>query len=134
MDFTETACVVALLLRMKAKKRYKKQYWVHPVISQRLMKGQFCKIHNDLRDHPNKFFQYYRMSMRSFDDLLQIIGPRITYQDTKWRNFIPPEERLLATLRCPGGCIGRFENANWEGGWYPVECDKTMLVRFGGRW
>lgn len=99
MDFTETACVVALLLRMKANKRRKKQYWVHPVLSQRMLKGQFCKLYSDLRDYPNKFFQYYRMSVKSFDELLKIVGPKITYQDTTWRKCVPPEERLSVTLR-----------------------------------
>jgi hypothetical protein len=36
MDFTETACVCALLLRIR-KDRRKKQHWVHPVVSKRLL-------------------------------------------------------------------------------------------------
>jgi hypothetical protein len=44
MDFTETdrqtACVCALLLRIR-KGRRKKRHWVHPVVSKRLLIGQF---------------------------------------------------------------------------------------------
>lgn len=98
MDFIETACVIALF-RRKFRKQRKKQYWVHPILSQRLLKGQFYKIYSDLRDHSHKFFSYYRMSIKSFDELLKIIGPKITYQESKWRKCIPPEERLSVTLR-----------------------------------
>lgn len=45
------------MLRLKEKqKRYKKEYWVHPIISQRTLNGQFYKIHADLRLHPKEFF------------------------------------------------------------------------------
>jgi hypothetical protein len=40
MDFTETACVYAFLLRIR-KDRRKKRHWVHPVVSKRLLNGQF---------------------------------------------------------------------------------------------
>lgn len=98
MDFVESACVIALLLRIKARKRRKK-YWVHPIVSQRLLKGQFYQIHHDLIEYPRKFFQYYRMSKNSFDELLRTIESTITYQDTRFRKSIPAEERLSVTLR-----------------------------------
>lgn len=56
-------------------------------------------LFEDLCEHPEKFFQYYRMTKSSFDELLGIVGPSITYSDTKWRKCIPPEERLSVTLR-----------------------------------
>lgn len=98
MDVIETTCVIALLLRARSKRR-KHRYWVHPITSQRLLKGQFYKLFEDLCEHPAKFFQYYRMTKSSFDELLGIIGPSITYNDTTWRKSIPPEERLSVTLR-----------------------------------
>lgn len=104
MDAVETTCVVALLLRTRSKRR-KHRYWVHPIISQRLLKGQFYKIFEDLCAYPEKFFQYFRMSKTSFDELLRIVGPSITYQDTTWRKSIPPEERLSLTLRYVRKCI-----------------------------
>lgn len=98
MDDIETCCIIAMLLRAKSKRR-KHRYWVHPITSQRFIKGQFYKLFQDLCEHPEKFFQYYRMSKSSFDELLGIVGPSITYKDTKWRNAVPPEERLSVTLR-----------------------------------
>jgi len=53
MDFVESVAVCALLLRIRAKRR--KRFWVHPLVSQRLLKGQFHKLYEDLRIHPKKF-------------------------------------------------------------------------------
>ena len=77
MDFTETACYYALLLRIR-KVRHKKRHWVHPVVSRRFLNGQCYKLNEDLRNCRGKFFIYFRMSIESFDKLLVIVGPRIT--------------------------------------------------------
>jgi hypothetical protein len=66
MDFTETACVCALLLRIR-KDRHKKRHWVHPVVSRILLVGEFHKLYEDLRNKRGKFFSYFRMSTESFD-------------------------------------------------------------------
>jgi len=79
MDFTETACVCALLLRIR-KDRRKKRHWVHPVVSKRLLNGQFYKLYEDLRNCRGTFFNYFRMSIESFDKLLVLVGPRISYK------------------------------------------------------
>lgn len=99
MDFIETACIVALLLRKKLRKQRKRKFWVHPILSDREHRGQFYILHEDLRKHPRKFFNYYRMSEKSFLELLKIIGPKISYQNSKWRKCIPPEECLAVTIR-----------------------------------
>lgn len=52
-----------------------------------------------LRLNPDKAFEYYRMSIESFDVLLNLTKDYITKQDTKLRTAIPPEERLTVTLR-----------------------------------
>jgi len=98
MDFTETACACALLLRIR-KDRRKKRHWVHPVVSKRLLNGQFYKLYEDLRNCRGKFFSYFRMSIESFDKLLVLVGPRITYENTRLRLSVPPQERLAVTLR-----------------------------------
>ena len=48
--FVESLAVCALLLRTKVKRR--KRLWVHPLVSQKLLKGQFHKLYVDLRMHP----------------------------------------------------------------------------------
>jgi len=97
MDFTETTCVCALLLRIR-KGRRKKRHWVHPVVSKRLLNGQFYKLYKDLRNCRGKFFNYFRMSIESFDKLLVLVGPRITYENTRLHLSVPPQERLAVTL------------------------------------
>ena len=94
MDFTETACICALLLRIR-KDRRKKRHWVHPVVSKKLLDGQFLKLYEDLRNCQGKFFGYFRMSIESFDKLLVFVGPRITYENTRLRLSVPPQERLV---------------------------------------
>jgi hypothetical protein len=49
MDITETACVCALLLRIR-KVQGKKRYWVYPIVSKRLLNGQFYKLYGCLRN------------------------------------------------------------------------------------
>jgi hypothetical protein len=96
MDFVESVAVCALLLRARAKRR--KRFWVHPIVSRRLLKGQFHKLYEDLRMYPKKLFGYFGMSSSSFDELF-MIRPNITNQNTVMRMSVPPEERLAVTLR-----------------------------------
>jgi hypothetical protein len=98
MDLTETACVCALLLRIRKVQR-KKRHWVHPIVSKRLLNGQFHKLYEDLRNCRGKFFSYFRMSIESFGKLLVLVGPRITHKNTQLRLSVPPQERLAVTLR-----------------------------------
>ena len=39
------------------------------------------------------------MDMNTFDELLRLVGPHISYQDTNMRQAISPGERLALTLR-----------------------------------
>jgi hypothetical protein len=67
LDCTERACVCALLLRIRTDRRRKRR-WVHPVVGERLLNGQFYILHEDLRNYQGKFFIYFRMSIESFDN------------------------------------------------------------------
>jgi hypothetical protein len=73
VDFVESVAVCALLLRTAAKRREK--FWVRPLVSQRVLEGQFYRLRVDLRVHPKKFFGYFRMSCSSFDAVLFINTP-----------------------------------------------------------
>jgi len=97
MDVKDVAIVCALIRNRRNK--WRKHYWVHPIWNDTLMKGQFYTLHEELRNYPKKFFGYYRMSVKSFDMLLELLKPTITYQNTNMRLAIPPEERLAVTLR-----------------------------------
>ena len=98
MDTVEVAVTCALLIRRKRKKR-KRKYWVHPIVSQRLLRGAFHTLFDDLKGHPEKFCNYFRMSQETFGHLMTITGPLIAHQDTNMRKCVPLQERLAVTLR-----------------------------------
>ena len=101
MDFTETACVFALLLRIR-KDRCKKRHWVHPVVSKRLLNGQFYKLYKDLRNCRGKFFNYFRMSC-SFQGLLRVADHKLHSPDKTARNFYD-WVRYNPCVFCPSLC------------------------------
>ena len=66
-DLLETAAVCALVLQIR-KKKNRRRYWVHPIYSCRLLKGKFYTLYENLREHPIKFFSYFRVNISTFDD------------------------------------------------------------------
>lgn len=93
--------VVALwLLHRRMKRRQiKRKYWIHPIINKREQLGTFYTLYNELRHDENKFFNFFRMSTASFDELHNKLQDFIKHENTKMRNCIPSEERLALTLR-----------------------------------
>lgn len=62
-------------------------------------KGLYYTLFDELCTDENKFFNYFRMSKSSFDELLSYIRQDLTGIDTKLRRSIPAEEKLVVTLR-----------------------------------
>ncbi|KAJ8872540.1 hypothetical protein PR048_026146 [Dryococelus australis] len=108
--------------------RAKIQYWVHPLHSCRLIKGKLHTLYKDLREHPTKFFSYFRMNVCTFDDLMTIVASAITYQRTKLRICIPAEERMAVTIRV----YRHHFLAKWES-WldWQSECLVALRLPFG---
>lgn len=73
--------------------------WVHPIVNDRLSKGHFYTLFAEVREDNEKFFNFTRMPMASFDELLGYIKEKITKKNTRMRTSIPPEEKLVITLR-----------------------------------
>ncbi|CAH1964553.1 unnamed protein product [Acanthoscelides obtectus] len=59
----------------------------------------FFKLYGDLRKYPEKFFNYTRISIASFDELLNLCRNDLTKQDTIFRKSISAEEKLFVSLR-----------------------------------
>jgi hypothetical protein len=93
MDCRDIALVCALLLGKRNVKKRKK-FWVPPITSQRLLKGNFYSLYEDPHAHPQRFLRYFRKSSATFDKLLVLFGPSLTLQDTRIRKSVPPEETL----------------------------------------
>ncbi|KAF9411127.1 hypothetical protein HW555_009989 [Spodoptera exigua] len=52
--------------------------------------------------YDNKFFDYLRMSIKSFDELIELIRQDISCSETHLRPSVSPEEKLVITLRYLG--------------------------------
>ncbi len=76
-----------------------RKYWVHPLNQKRDEEDLFENFYSSIRKYPNKFFEYYRMSITSFDELLETMRPHLTKQHTNMRNPIFVEQRLTITIR-----------------------------------
>nr|CAD7597862.1 unnamed protein product [Timema genevievae] len=95
-----TLLVLALLQDEKQKRRKpsRRKVWVHPLLQNRET-GAFSQLYPQLLSHEDKFFNYFRMSRSSFEELHALIQHRIHKEDTIMRQAIPTQERLAITLR-----------------------------------
>lgn len=74
----EAACVIFALHEQHERKKQKKKilkrrHWVHPLNLKRPESGQFQVTFLTLRSYPEEFLKYYRMSIKSFDELVSRI-------------------------------------------------------------
>ncbi|XP_045482780.1 putative nuclease HARBI1 [Harmonia axyridis] len=89
---------VYLLWKKKRQQQRRKRLQGNPLISQRLLVGAFVTLFNQLRDDETKFFNYFRMSSRTFDELLAKLHDKLLRCSYR-RLPISPAERLMVTLR-----------------------------------
>jgi sensor histidine kinase YesM len=74
-----------------------RNYWVHPLNHGKVI--LFDHFYMEIRNYPDKFFDYFRMSVQSFDELLHFIHDAIIKKDTVFLQAISTEKRLAITLR-----------------------------------
>jgi hypothetical protein len=86
-----------LPMRARQRKRTQRRWWVHPIGQLRRTLGEYHHLFKQLRQHPRKFHEYFRMSPASFDLLISKVSHQL--QKTSIRPAIRPEERLVVTLR-----------------------------------
>ena len=90
---------MCLLLKMK-KKRAKPRFWVRKLFQERLTKGAFHVLVQDMRLFDREFFfRYLRMSPERLDNLLNQVGPLLQKKHCRSREPISPAQRLVVTLR-----------------------------------
>ncbi|KAM4030026.1 uncharacterized protein ACNLHF_022055 [Anomaloglossus baeobatrachus] len=87
------------LMQLRRRQRRRRRFWVHEVNQVRERYGAFHTLYFQLRYFPEKFENYLRMSIESFDILLSHIQDDIRRQDMSFRRSISPEQRLVVTLR-----------------------------------
>ena len=88
---------VAVICLLK-KKRRKKKIWTKKWLLERCRDSQVTFL-RELRNDSKDFLNYLRMEEERYVELLNMVAPFITRQDTVMRSAIGPEERLCATLR-----------------------------------
>ena len=59
-----------------------------------------CQFFRELKvEDPEQFRQYHRLNRESFNEILAMVSPLISKQDTHLRMAITSSERLSITLR-----------------------------------
>ena len=76
-----------------------REFWVHPLNDCQVTKGEFYVLYPDLRHFPPSFFRIYRMGVQKFDELLDLLTPRLRKKVVNFRGIISPEQKLVLTLR-----------------------------------
>nr|CAH7749450.1 unnamed protein product [Callosobruchus chinensis] len=97
MEDDDLLAIAFLLLVNKKKKR--RRYWIHPLNTRRIYESPYYLKRAKLRAHPDKFFDFYRMSTNSFDELYNGIRDKLIKQNTCMRLSLDTEEKLTITLR-----------------------------------
>ena len=78
----------------------KKSFWVRKIYQERLQKGEFHLLVQDMKLFDHMYlFQYFRMTPSVFEKLLHLVGPFLTRKSTNMRDPIGPSERLSLTLK-----------------------------------
>lgn len=100
---SETDCCIALALvlalQKKNNKNRKKRVWMKDWLKKRC---EFTHEHmlNEIRlTSPKDFNNYLRMNESIYEELLQLISPKIYKRDTHLRDAISVNQRLSITLR-----------------------------------
>ena len=80
-------------------RRRKQTVWVREWVRNHQRYGAYHQLVQELRlgDHVT-YKNFLRMDIATFDELLDLVTPYITYTDTNMRCAIPPGERLAVTL------------------------------------
>lgn len=92
------AMLYAYSLQLTQKKK-KRSAWSKKWLEERATYGHIPLVMELRGNNPCDFRNYLRMDCATFDNLLKLLAPHLTKQDTVMRNAIPADERLMATLR-----------------------------------
>ena len=90
------------VIRRRRKRRGHRTFWVRPRISRRRQFGLYDHLLVELRNEDQASFKnFMRMPPppEMFDELLTRVDPRITKQNTNYREALDPDLKLALTLR-----------------------------------
>nr|CAH7722547.1 unnamed protein product [Callosobruchus chinensis] len=75
-----------LLCRRIKRRKIKRKYWIHPINQSREYNETFHTLFQELRCDESKFFNFFRMSVASFDELHGKLISKIQRQNSKMRS------------------------------------------------
>lgn len=85
-----------LLLTQKGNRRWN----VHPINKKRTRRGEFYHLYCQLKNYPDRYFDYLRMTQSTFSYILELIESKVVKVYTNvHKQPISVEERLVITLR-----------------------------------
>jgi len=93
VEIGSATCLCSYILGENTKK-CKRQYWIHPVLAVRYLEGSFYTLCENLKSHDSKCFNYFRMSVSTFEFPVMHLSDHIKGQDTAMRACVPPKEML----------------------------------------
>ena len=92
--------IVARLVNRKIRRRRRRTVWVREWVKNRETYGVYHHLLQELSlGDAATYRNFMRMDCTTFQTLLNLVGPRITFKDTHLRRAIPAGERLALTLR-----------------------------------
>lgn len=101
LELSLLTVIVSQVHKLNVKR--KRRWWVRPLYEKRYRLGFYNNLIQEMRlSDCEMFFNFTRMSVHSFDKLLNLVGPLIT--KNSHREPIPAGCRLALTLR--------YENCN----------------------
>jgi hypothetical protein len=77
----------------------RKRKWVDSAGKKRSIEGEFCTLLPHLIEDETKFYEYFRMTIFTFHQLMMKLQEKLKKEDTFWRPSITPKERLAVCLR-----------------------------------
>ena len=82
------------------KKKQIKRFWRRCIFRDRKLYSEFYTLYHTLRNSDREMhYRYLRMSKERFDHLLSLLRKQIAKKDTRLREAVSAEERLVITLR-----------------------------------
>jgi hypothetical protein len=64
-----------------------REFWEHPIVAARTLEGAYCILYGRLREDERKFFNYLRMSISTFDYIVDRLAPHLERHNIA-RHFI----------------------------------------------
>lgn len=94
------AVIIAIIMKRRKRRRRNRTVWTRDWIKNRKRHGAYHHLLQELRvSDLASYSNFLRMDVSTFEELLRVTAPAITYQDTNKREAISPGERLAVTLR-----------------------------------